>query len=191
MMAAVFLMQPLGQCFAAVVGWCVLVGIGRSKHLQKIHCDPINTDTTDCQYLKTHMDIIWRCIIGVGAFPALIAIIFRLSIPESPRYTMDVDNDGCRALGDTLRHYNEHSGSTITPNERNTHIIEDAENGIELAKLQPVVNHRASNGITAATKAKPKKHGRINHFTKDKLKLFFWTEGNWQYCKFVFIRKIK
>lgn len=186
-MAAVFLMQPLGQCFAAVVGWCVLIGIGRSKHLQTIHCDPNNTDSTECQYLKTHMDVIWRCIIGVGAFPALIAIIFRLSIPESPRYTMDVDNDGRRALGDTLRHYNEQSRSTMTPTQRNTHIIEDAENGIELTKLQPVVNHRVShslNGITAANNTETKEHGRINHFTKDKLKQFFWIEGNWQYRKF-------
>lgn len=188
MMAAVFLMQPLGQCFAAFVGWCVLVGIGRnSHHLDSAAYDPCflnNMDTTStCQHEKESMDTIWRWIIGVGALPALVAIIFRLSIPESPRYTMDVDNDGRRALGDTLRHYND---QREPKNARVRDTAEDTENGILLTKPRPVANHRAShslNGYVEASNNQNRKNRRINHFTKAKLKQFFIKEGNWQYCK--------
>ena len=32
----------------------------------------------------------WRVIIGFGAVPDCIALYFRLTIPETPRYTFDV-----------------------------------------------------------------------------------------------------
>ena len=54
-------------------------------------------------------------MIGVGAIPALVAILFRLAIPESPRYTLDVDNDTVRALQDTRDHYG--SQDTIDTHE--------------------------------------------------------------------------
>jgi MFS transporter, PHS family, inorganic phosphate transporter len=92
MMAAVFLMQPLGQLLASVVGLAVLLTIGRSEGLET---------QTDHVAAATTVDRIWRYVIGVGAIPALVAILFRLTIPESPRYTLDVDHDGARALKDT------------------------------------------------------------------------------------------
>lgn len=92
MMAAVFLMQPLGQLLASAVGLAVLLTVGRSEGLDT-QTDPIAAATT--------VDRIWRYVVGVGAIPALVAILFRLTIPESPRYTLDVDHDGARALKDT------------------------------------------------------------------------------------------
>ena len=91
MMAAVFLMQPLGQLLASVVGLAVLLTIGRGEGLET---------QTDYVAAATTVDRIWRYVIGVGAIPALVAILFRLTIPESPRYTLDVDHDGARALKD-------------------------------------------------------------------------------------------
>ncbi|AGO11041.1 AaceriAFR442Cp [[Ashbya] aceris (nom. inval.)] len=35
-------------------------------------------------------DQMWRVLIGFGCVPGLIALYFRLTIPESPRYTLDV-----------------------------------------------------------------------------------------------------
>ena len=91
-MAAVFLMQPLGQLLASVVGLAVLPTVGRSEGL----------DTqTDHSAAATTVNRIWRYIIGVGTILALVAILFRLTIPESRRYTLDVDHDGARVLKDT------------------------------------------------------------------------------------------
>jgi PHS family inorganic phosphate transporter-like MFS transporter len=36
-------------------------------------------------------DYVWRLIVGFGCIPACIALYFRLTIPESPRYTADVE----------------------------------------------------------------------------------------------------
>ncbi len=35
----------------------------------------------------------WRVLIGFGAVPACIALYYRLTIPETPRYTFDVARD--------------------------------------------------------------------------------------------------
>lgn len=37
------------------------------------------------------VDYTWRVLIGLGCVPAVIALYFRLTIPETPRFTMDVE----------------------------------------------------------------------------------------------------
>jgi PHS family inorganic phosphate transporter-like MFS transporter len=103
MMAAVFLMQPLGQLLASAVGLAVLLTLGKSRGLATYDR---KVEGAELVTAKMIVDTIWRYVIGVGAIPAFIAIIFRLTIPESPRYTLDVDHDGIRALIDTQRYYN-------------------------------------------------------------------------------------
>ncbi|KAJ5819575.1 phosphate:H+ symporter [Penicillium riverlandense] len=39
------------------------------------------------------VDKMWRVIIGFGAVPACLALYYRLTIPETPRYTFDVERD--------------------------------------------------------------------------------------------------
>jgi PHS family inorganic phosphate transporter-like MFS transporter len=109
MMAAVFLMQPLGQLLASVVGLAVLLTIGRNEGLDTVQ-DPVAQAII--------VDRIWRYVIGVGAIPALVAILFRLTIPESPRYTLDVDHDGARALKDTQKYLNIRRSSTVGGSSR-------------------------------------------------------------------------
>jgi len=84
-MASVFMMQPLGQILAASIGWGVLTSIMKSRGLQNV----TTADASNDQDLRSAVDVIWRTVIGVGAFPALLATLWRFSIPESPRYTMD------------------------------------------------------------------------------------------------------
>jgi hypothetical protein len=57
-MAAVFLMQSLGQLAAALVGLVVLLALGSQKHLQDIHLDDA--------VRKRWVDTIWRSVIGAG-----------------------------------------------------------------------------------------------------------------------------
>lgn len=46
------------------------------------------------------IDQLWRIIIGLGCVPAVIALYFRLTIPETPRFTMDVERNVQQAAQD-------------------------------------------------------------------------------------------
>ncbi|GAB5590016.1 hypothetical protein Unana1_04916 [Umbelopsis nana] len=74
MMAAVFAMQGFGQVSAGIVAL-----IATAAFQNSIRADPAN------------LDYVWRIVIGVGAVPGVIALYYRLTIPETPRYTMDVE----------------------------------------------------------------------------------------------------
>ena len=47
-----------------------------------------------------HVDYCWRTLIGLGSVPAAIALYLRLTIPETPRFRMDIDRDVKRARTD-------------------------------------------------------------------------------------------
>jgi PHS family inorganic phosphate transporter-like MFS transporter len=47
-----------------------------------------------------HVDYCWRILIGLGCVPGVIALYFRLTIPETPRFTMDIDRNVQRAKAD-------------------------------------------------------------------------------------------
>lgn len=57
------------------------------------------------------VDQTWRTIIGIGFVPAFIALYFRLTIPETPRYTIDVEADIQRGVRDA---------NTVITNEKHT-----------------------------------------------------------------------
>ena len=40
-----------------------------------------------------HIDYCWRILIGGGCVPGVVALYFRLTIPETPRFTMDVERN--------------------------------------------------------------------------------------------------
>ena len=46
------------------------------------------------------MDYCWRLLIGLGCVPGAIALYFRLTIPETPRFTMDVERNVKQASQD-------------------------------------------------------------------------------------------
>jgi len=83
MMAAVFAMQGFGILAAAIVALAVLAAFK-------------NSILGDFMMI----DYCWRIVLGVGAVPGLLALYFRLTIPETPRYTMDVENDVKKATQD-------------------------------------------------------------------------------------------
>jgi PHS family inorganic phosphate transporter-like MFS transporter len=47
-----------------------------------------------------HVDYMWRLLIGLGCIPGVFALYFRLTIPETPRFTMDVGRNVKQATED-------------------------------------------------------------------------------------------
>ncbi|KAF4624945.1 hypothetical protein G7Y89_g13223 [Cudoniella acicularis] len=97
MLTLVFMCQPLGQLAATLVA---LIATARQRN-----GIPADASVTNCNYqcIQT-LDSIWRWIIGVGVIPAVIALWFRLTIVESPRYTADVGRDSRKAASELNRY---------------------------------------------------------------------------------------
>ncbi|KAG9312577.1 phosphate permease [Chiua virens] len=83
MMTAVFAFQGWGQLAASLVALVVVT----------IFKDAI-------QHSTSQVDYAWRLLIGLGCIPAAIAVYFRLTVPETPRFTMDIDRHVGRAASD-------------------------------------------------------------------------------------------
>ncbi len=94
MMGAVFSMQGFGQLAAAMLTLIVTAGFRGSLESAATH----ETCTGVCLLA---VDKMWRIIIGFGAVPGCIALYYRLTIPETPRYTFDVERDVEQADEDT------------------------------------------------------------------------------------------
>ncbi|KAF4614368.1 hypothetical protein G7Y89_g15369 [Cudoniella acicularis] len=86
MMGAVFAMQGFGQLAGGIVMLIVVAGFKESLESAKdyAHCTGV---------CVLAVDKMWRVLIGFGAVPGCIALYFRLTIPETPRYTFDVARD--------------------------------------------------------------------------------------------------
>ncbi|KAF8860904.1 putative inorganic phosphate transporter PHO84 [Acephala macrosclerotiorum] len=93
MMNAVFAMQGIGQFTAAIIALIVTAGFKESL----ITGSKASTCTGVCQLA---VDKMWRVIVGFGAVPGCIALYYRLTIPETPRYTFDVARDVEKAAED-------------------------------------------------------------------------------------------
>ncbi|KAI1209915.1 phosphate permease [Annulohypoxylon truncatum] len=93
MMGAVFAMQGIGQLVCAFVMLFVTLGFKEA-----LEASPKTSDCTG--YCTVAVDKMWRTLIGFGAVPACIALYYRLTIPETPRYTFDIGRDVEKAADD-------------------------------------------------------------------------------------------
>lgn len=102
MLSSVFLMQPVGQALAQLVGIWVLMGRDDMYDLRAMQCG-INTKyEEEC---KTIIDGIWRIVIGSGCVPAMLAIIFRFFLYDCGLYSLEVKAKPGTAFRDTQRVY--------------------------------------------------------------------------------------
>lgn len=90
LISSVFAMQGVGIVLAASVSTILLLCFK-----DKINENPVY-----------YLDIVWRLCIVIGCIPGIFALYARLTIPESPRYSNDVDNDFVKASKDTNTFYN-------------------------------------------------------------------------------------
>lgn len=149
-MTAVFLMQPLGQLMAQIVGLAVLLGYDNMYDLQ--HC----TDPAIC---APHIDIIWRWVTGVGAIPAVVAIIYRFLIKDPGLYDLDVKNQGDRGVKNTEDLYGKLNAAGTSPGP-----------GMEMTHL-----NGATNGIPQVEPPLPEQ------FSWADINDYFIIQGNWRF----------
>ncbi|KAG0646810.1 Repressible high-affinity phosphate permease [Hyphodiscus hymeniophilus] len=109
MMAAVFSMQGAGQFACAIVALITTVAFKNSF---------LNTTSDwascheDCQLAG---DRAWRIIVGFGAVPAVFALYYRITIPETPRYTFDIEHDIEKADADIKAYCNNQKEGIVDP----------------------------------------------------------------------------
>ena len=134
MMAAVFANQGFGQFTCALVAFICTVGFKNS--LQVTTCGP------DC---RVALDKSWRIIYGFGAVPACAALYFRLTIPETIRYTLDVSRNEKIAAADAIKYVSGKHGSArlgdvgYTPDAQI--IVEQTANGPPQASFHDFISH--------------------------------------------------
>ena len=103
MLAAVFFFQPLGQLIAVLMAFAATAGfrsyissLPTSVPADK-SCSVFTSEATGMECART-LDRAWRLVAGLGAVPAAVAMIFRLTIPESVYYILDIKNDSNEAM---------------------------------------------------------------------------------------------
>ncbi|KAH8727003.1 major facilitator superfamily domain-containing protein [Phaeosphaeriaceae sp. PMI808] len=106
--ASVFAMQGLGQLAASLVALIVVVAY-------KSHLIPVLT-IADCSgQCALTVDKMWRIIIAFGGIPGWFALYYRLTIPETPRYTFDVLYDVEKASVDARKYRYGKQGNVVNP----------------------------------------------------------------------------
>jgi len=91
MMAAMFASQGLGSFFSAFAAFVCVKGFASS--LQFSSCE------AEC---RLALDKAWRIVYGMGILPAVVALFFRLTIPETIRYTLDITRNEQNAARDAV-----------------------------------------------------------------------------------------
>ena len=171
MLASVFFMQPLGQISGNLISLIVLA-VSRSEGEQD---------------LTRSVDIAWRWVIGVGVIPGVIALFFRIAIPETPRYLLDIEDDPIKAEFDTTQLFGEPSrgteleqdswggsvnGSAASQQSRSFDNAVVAPNTIGIASSSPADWTLSGSPITTLNSKWT--------LSRADIKQYFWHEGNWR-----------
>ncbi|KAM0459667.1 hypothetical protein ACHAPV_005381 [Trichoderma viride] len=151
MLASVFLMQPVGQALAQIIGLLVLLGFNHTHKLKEMQCGLNTANEEEC---RKAVDGIWRIVIGSGAVPALLAIIFRFFLFDCGLYSLEVKNKPAVAIMNTQRVYGAPSGNTSNNMQMNP-----------------------PNGIHPENSSGP----MPIQFSKEDLYNYFIRDGNWYY----------
>ena len=108
-MAAVFSMQGAGQFAAALVALITTVAF-KDSFL------PTTASFSSChEACQVAGDRAWRIIVGFGAVPAVFALYYRITIPETPRYTFDIAHDIEKADADIKAYRNNQKEGIVDP----------------------------------------------------------------------------
>jgi MFS transporter, PHS family, inorganic phosphate transporter len=155
MLATVFAMQAFGYATATIVSIIVVVGVR--------HVHPSASPRS--------VDQIWRWVMGIGLLPAVAAVVLRLTIPETPRYTLDILNDPFKAFEET--------------NRFNATSLEDEYNHQSNLELASVFATHKTEPDNRSQSSSQQGHDQGPTFQESVLSEvsvcnFFLVEGNWR-----------
>ncbi|KAK5652692.1 hypothetical protein OQA88_10286 [Cercophora sp. LCS_1] len=102
MLAAVKSMQSLARILAVAIGLGALRNTASKRSLDP---DALQTEPLELNKARLVVDEVWRTVIGIAIIPAAIAIFARLTIPETPRYYVDIMKDLRKAVKKALQVY--------------------------------------------------------------------------------------
>jgi PHS family inorganic phosphate transporter-like MFS transporter len=180
MLSWVFFAQPIGQLLANVLSLAAVEGF-KSQ---------ITKEGLDC---IQSVDRLWRLVIGLGMIPAVIALAFRFTIPESPRYKLDVLRNVHTVFEDTKNYFGglevdaeggeleilptapgRSSVSSIAPD----HVV-DSDSDTESEHRPSSIRRRSSSHVVQLPPGDPNYVPPLASWAD--ARKFFVTEGNWQY----------
>ncbi len=101
---------------------------------------PMDSEQCDSDVCIRTLDSAWRWIVGFGSLPAVVALFFRLTIPESPRYLLDVVGAVKGASKDTQEYYN---GDAFGESQE---LLEDGRNSQEFNPVEHAVPKSSVQG---------------------------------------------
>lgn len=99
MLSWVFFAQPVGQLLANVLSLAAV-----AAYKPWIEKNQPSCKASDLECFRA-IDRLWRLVIGIGIVPAILALVFRFTIPESPRYTLDILQNSRGTLEDTAHYF--------------------------------------------------------------------------------------
>ncbi|KAF2013586.1 inorganic phosphate transporter 1-4 /Pi cotransporter [Aaosphaeria arxii CBS 175.79] len=193
MLAAVFFAQPIGQLLANVLSYAAVEGF-------KSH---INVTAKDCrnddQCIRA-VDRLWRLVVGIGIVPAVIALAFRFTIPESPRFKLDILQNVQSVFEDTQDYFggpkvDEEDGELdALPTSRDDGLSRRSSASSEIAPDE-VIDSDSDDGMRNTSvpngnsrppsAAMPLPPTHPNYLpplaSREDIKKFFIDEGNWRY----------
>ncbi|KAF8318367.1 phosphate permease [Clavulina sp. PMI_390] len=105
MMTAVFSAQGWGTLLSSIVSLIIVSGFKNGMWHQNNYAA---------------VDSSWRLLIGLGCIPAVFALYFRLTLPETPRFTLDVAMNVARAQDDVdqIQRDNDYEFNDSVPDVR-------------------------------------------------------------------------
>ena len=196
MLAAVFFCQPLGQLIAVLMAFAATAGFrGYISTLPNdSSCSVSVSDPVGVECART-VDRAWRLVAGLGAVPALVAMVFRLTIPESVYYTLDIKNDSNEAMhakeyfgsNENLGHGDqdsvhvdefEHNPKTIATGQHVATGLQIPEHAIQShSQGQRPSNDSAANSVGPMVQELEDPHP--SQASRADLYRYLFTDGNW------------
>lgn len=100
MLSVLFYMQAVGALSANIITVIMTIILHDMEYI------PSDTASCNAECIAS-VDNMWRWIVGLGAIPPAVAAILRWCIPESPRFTMEVEKNPERANRDVQAYFSK------------------------------------------------------------------------------------
>ena len=193
MLSWVFFAQPMGQLLANVLSLAAVEAYKPWIEQKAHYCLPADDECFRA------IDRLWRLVVGIGIIPAIIALAFRFTIPESPRYTLDILQNTKSTLEDTANFFGTkelnpefgqlemlHVAATpdiqVTPSRRSSSCSEIAPDEAIGSDSDSVSEHSPNTSNAPATQLAPGDPNLEPPLASwEDAKDFFIAQGNWRH----------